>query len=64
MKEELVVSSHAVGESNFHIQLTFVSNVRFVSEVEMIRQIKGYSSYMMRKGHRYFFDDKLWGNKF
>jgi len=108
MKKELVVSSHAVGESNYHLQLTpayrrdiflstlvmeltlayilmklnqlnvqllaynfgpdhlhlFVSNVRFVSEIELIRQIKGYSSYMMRKRHWDLFRDKLWGKKF
>ena len=105
---ELVNSSHAVGESNYHIQLTpayrqdifiepmvreltlayiveklrkhkvilsaydygpdhlhlFVSNVRFIGEVELVRQIKGFSSYMMRKGHWYMFKDKLWGKKF
>ena len=108
MKTELITSSHAVGESNYHLQLTpayrrdifadplvselalgyifeklqklnivllaynfgpdhlhlFVSNVRFVSEVELVRHIKGYSSYMMRKGHYYMFKDKLWGEKF
>ena len=108
MKPELIVSSHAVGESNYHLQLTpayrqdifidpmvreltlayvvgklmehrvilagygfgpdhfhlFVSNVRFISEVELVRQIKGYSSFMMRKGHWYMFKDKLWGKKF
>ena len=108
MSIELVNSSHAVGESNFHIQLTpayrqdlfldplireltlayiaeklqqhkvvlsaydygpdhlhlFVSNVRFIGEVELVRQIKGFSSYMMRKGHWYMFKEKLWGNKF
>ena len=108
MKTELVVSAHAVGESNYHLQFTpayrqdifvepviqeltlayvfeklqehkvllvgygfgpdhahfFVSNVRFISEVELVRQVKGYSSYMMRKGHWYMFEDKLWGKKF
>ena len=108
MKNELVVSQHAVGESNFHLQLTpayrqdvfqekflqelamgyiaqklaelkvqllaynfgpdhlhlFVSNVRFVGEIELVRQIKGYSSFMLRKGHAYLFDEKLWGSKF
>jgi REP element-mobilizing transposase RayT len=108
METELVVSSHAIGESNFHIQLTpayrqpiffdpivreltlayiveklqekkvvlagygfgedhlhlFLSNVRFVGEIELVRHIKGYSSYMMRKGHKYMFEDKLWGDKF
>jgi len=108
MKNELIVSCHAIGESNYHIQLTpayrqdifydplvaeltlayivqkmkklkvqllaynhgpdhihlFISNLRFVSEIEFVRQIKGYSSYMMRKGHKYMFKDKLWGDKF
>lgn len=108
MKMELVKSSHAVGESNFHIQLTpayrqdvfideqvaeltlayiieklnqfkvvllgygfgpehlhlFVANVRFVSEVELVRQIKGYSSYKMRKHFSHLFKHKLWGKKF
>lgn len=108
MKMKLITTSHAVGESNFHIQLTpayrrrifedeqvaeltfayileklqelkvvivgfgfgpehlhlFVANVRFVSEVELVRQIKGYSSRMMRKHFSYLFKDKLWGKKF
>lgn len=108
MEPELVVSSHAIGESNYHLQLTpayrqdifvkplireltlayiveklkhhkiilagygfgpdhlhlFVSNVRWVGEIELVHDIKGFSSYMMRKGHRYMFKDKLWGDKF
>ncbi len=108
MEKELILSSHAVGESNFHIQLTpayrqdifrdkqiaeftlayileklselkvmvlaynfgpdhlhlFVSNVRFVSEIELVKRIKGYSSYMMRKHFSYLFKTKLYGEKF
>ena len=108
MKMELIKSSHAVGESNFHIQLTpayrpdvfadeqvseltlafiieklneskvvllgygfgpehlhlFVANVRFVSETELVRKIKGYSSYKMRKHFKHLFSEKLWGKKF
>ena len=108
MKMELIKSSHAVGESNFHIQLTpayrqdifideqvseltlayiveklieckvvllgygfgpehlhlFVANVRFVSEAELVRKIKGYSSYKMRKHFKSLFSTKLWGKKF
>jgi REP element-mobilizing transposase RayT len=108
MEMKLVASSNAVGESNFHIQLTpayrqdifrdeqvaeltlayileklqklkvvllgfgfgpdhlhlFVSNVRFVSEVQLVKQIKGYSSYMMRKHFSYLFKTKLYGDKF
>ena len=108
METKLIVSSHAVGESNYHLQLTpayrrdifndplvaeltlayiseklkenkvilsgygygpnhlhlFVSNVRFVSEIKLVQLIKGFSSYMMRKGHNYMFQHKLWGKKF
>lgn len=108
MENELIVSSHAIGESNFHIQLTpayrrdifvdervaeltlgyilekmaelkaivvvynygpdhlhlFVANLRFVSEVEFVRQIKVYSSYKMRKHFSSLFRKKLWGTKF
>lgn len=108
MEKELVVSAHAVGESNFHLQLTpayrrdifadslvreftlayifeklkkhkvvlagygfgpdhlhlFLSNVRLIGEIKLVQQIKGFSSYMMRKGHWGLFKDKLWGKKF
>jgi putative transposase len=46
-----------------HLHL-FVANVRHIGEIELVRQIKGFSSYMMRKGHRALFRDKLWGAKF
>jgi len=108
MESELVVSAHAVGESNFHIQLTpayrrgvfadplvreltlgyvveklqkhkvvlagygfgpdhfhlFVSNVRWIGEIKLVHDIKGFSSYMLRRGHWELFRDKLWGKKF
>lgn len=108
MEIKLIASSNAVGESNFHIQLTpayrqdifrdeqiaeltlayileklhklrvvvlgygfgpdhlhlFLSNVRFVSEIQLVKQIKGYSSYMMRKNFSYLFKTKLYGEKF
>ena len=108
METELIASAHAVGESNYHIQLTpvyrrkifedplvreltmvyiyeklkqhkvilsgygfgkdhlhlFVSNVRFVGEIQMVKEIKGYSSYMMRKNFWPLFKEDLWGRKF
>jgi putative transposase len=108
MEKQLIVSNHAIGESNFHIQITpafrqnifvdekvaeltlayileklvqlkvqivaynfgpdhlhlFVANVRFVSEINLVKQIKGYSSRMMRKNFWYLFREKLWGKKF
>lgn len=95
MEKELVASSGAIDESNFHIQLTpvyrrdifrneqvveltlafileklaelkviivdynygldhlhlFVANVRFVSEIELVKQIKGYSSFKITFGY-------------
>lgn len=108
MEMKLVASSNAIGESNFHIQLTpayrqdifrdeqiaeltlayiieklkelkvvllgfgfgpdhlhlFLANVRFVGEIELVKQIKGYSAYMMRKHFSYLFKTKLFGKKF
>jgi len=108
MEMKLIKSSHAVGESNFHIQLTpayrqdifadeqvseltlayiaeklikcrvvllgygfgpehlhlFVANVRFVSEIKLVKEIKGYSSYKMRKHFSHLFKTKLYGKKF
>ena len=108
MEMKLIKSNGAVGESNFHIQLTpayrqdifrsqevaeltlafileklqklkvvvlgygfgpdhlhlFLSNVRFVSEIQLVKQIKGYSSFMMRKNFSNLFKTKLYGKKF
>ena len=105
---KLIKSGNAVGESNFHIQLTpayrqdvfkdeqvaeltlafiieklkelkvilvgygfgpdhlhlFLANVRFIGETELVRQIKGYSSYKMRKYFFGLFKNELWGKKF
>jgi len=49
------------GPDHLHM---FISNVRLISEVELIRQIKGYSSFMLRRGHKHLFEHKLWGKKF
>ena len=46
-----------------HLHL-FIANVRYLGEIELVRQIKGFSSYMMRKGHMELFKHKLWGEKF
>ena len=108
METKLIKSAHAIGESNYHLQLTpayrrdifadplvqeltlgyvaqklgqlkvvllgygfgqdhfhaFLGNVRHVSEIELVRQLKGYSSFMMRRGHFPLFKNKLWGKKF
>ena len=46
-----------------HLHL-FIANLRFVGEAELVRQIKGFSSFMLRKGHSHLFADLLWGDKF
>jgi REP element-mobilizing transposase RayT len=61
--QELRVQLLAYDFGPDHLHL-FVANVRFVGEAELVRQIKGYSSYMMRRGHWQLFRDKLYGDKF
>jgi putative transposase len=60
---ELKVQIVAYNYGPDHLHL-FVANVRFVSEVELVRQIKGYSSFMMRKNFKHLFKKILWGKKF
>ena len=60
-KMKVVLLAYGFGPDHLHL---FVGNLRHYSEIEVVRQVKGYSSYMMRKGHMYMFQDKLWGDKF
>ena len=46
-----------------HIHL-FLQGPRKVSVVEAVQYFKGYSIYMMRKGHSHLFSHLLWGKKF
>jgi putative transposase len=108
MKFEIRSYSHAVGEFNYHIQITpayrrevmendkvdklvkayiksklenlrvrivtmkggpdhlhiFVADCKNVAPSELIRQLKGFSSFMMRKNHKRLFGHYLWGDKF
>ena len=58
---KVVLLGYGFGPEHLHL---FLANVRFVGEAEMVRQIKGYSSYKMRKHFKHLFSDKLWGKKF
>jgi len=60
---ELKVEILGYGFGPEHLHL-FFANVRFVSEVELVRQIKGFSSRMMRKNFWSLFKHLLWGKKF
>ena len=55
------ILAYNFGPDHLHL---FIANVRWIGEIELVRQMKGYSSYMMRKGHQELFKDKLWGKKF
>jgi len=57
----VVVLAYGFGPDHLHL---FVANLRFVSEIEFVRQMKGYSSFMMRKYHWNLFKRNLWGKKF
>ncbi len=46
-----------------HLHL-FVSDWHKYSVSYLVQQLKGFSSYMMRKGHTHLFEDQLWGVKF
>jgi putative transposase len=108
MKNELLRSSHTVGETNLHLQFTpayrqdvfvdplvreltlaylveraeqlkvcvsavdcgsdhihlFVEHWKNWSIASLACELKKYVSRKMRKGHRYLFENKLWGDKF
>ena len=108
MKFKIRSYSHAVGEFNYHIQITpayrrkvmqddrvnklvkayissklgelkieivtmkggsehlhiFVANCKNIAPSELIRQLKGFSSFMMRKNHKKLIQHYLWGDKF
>ena len=49
------------GPDHLHI---FVKNCKNVAPAILVGQLKGFSSYMMRKNHKKMFGHYLWGNKF
>lgn len=58
---KVVLFGYGFGPDNLHL---FVTNVRFVSEIELVKKIKGYSSFKMRKHFSQLFKTKLYGKKF
>ncbi len=49
------------GPDHLHI---FVKNCKNIAPAKLIGQLKGFSSYMMRKNHKKMFGFYLWGDKF
>ena len=42
----------------------FLANWKKYAIEKIVQEVKGFSSYMMRKFHKELIKDKLWGNKF
>jgi len=55
------ISALEYGPDHLHL---FVENWRRYAPSELARQLKGYTSFMLRKGHAYLFENLLWGHKF
>src|SRR3989344_3010618 len=75
MKSQIRSYSHAVGEFNYHIQLTPAYRKRAMEDERVnklvkayisakLQQLKGFSSYMIRKNHWTLIKSMLWGDKF
>ena len=57
------ISVAAIGFGPDHCHV-FVVDCKNHSPSHVVKILKGFSSYMMRKNHWYLFRNKLWGNKF
>ena len=57
----LVIPAIDFGPDHGHI---FISNWKKHSIEKIVRELKGFSSYMMRKYHKDLLKNKLWGKKF
>ncbi len=61
--QEMKIEVAAIDCGPDHVHL-FLKRWKNWSIPVLAGQLKTYASRMMRKGHRYMFTDKLWGNKF
>ena len=61
--QQLEVSVSAIDCGPDHIHL-FIENWKNWSISGLACELKKYSSRKMRKGHKFLFEDKLWGKKF
>lgn len=61
--QQLNVFVSAVDCGPDHIHL-FIENWKNWSIQSLACELKKYSSRKMRKGHKFMFEDKLWGDKF
>ena len=61
--QDLGVRIAAIEFGTDHVHL-FIENWRRYAPAKLVQLFKGYVSYQMRKGHKYLFEGKLWGDKF
>jgi|SRR3989344_1606102 len=57
----IIIAALDFGPDHFH---AFITNWKKHSVEKLVNELKGFTSYMMRKLHWDLFRDKLWGNKF
>ena len=57
----VIISALDFGPDHFH---AFISNWKKYSLEKLVNELKGFTSYMMRKHHWELFRKKLWGKKF
>ena len=57
----IIISAIDFGMEHAHL---FITNWKHHSVEKIVNELKGFSSYMMRKHHRSLFANKLWGKKF
>ena len=57
----IIISAINFGPEHLH---AFITNWKHYSIEKLTNELKGYTSYMMRKHHIKLFNNKLWGKKF
>lgn len=57
----IMISAMDFGPDHLHV---FLVNWKNYSVEKIANELKGFTSYMMRKFHKDLFQDKLWGDKF
>ena len=57
----IIITAMDFGPDHSHV---FITNWKKYSVEKIANELKGFSSYIMRKNHKSLFIDKLWGKKF
>ena len=60
-KLNVIISAMDFGPDHAHL---FITNWKHLSLEKLVNELKGFTSYMMRKFHKDLFRNLLWGKKF